>query len=285
MLYIFNENIVYDDAQCSLTNCKSYDSILLPATASRLLSLFIRYQGSTLTREEILNCVWDEYGYKASNNTLTQYVSLIRKNFQLLGETADIIITIPRTGFVMNKDVEVKMIEPGAEKQDLLLPDTRSFSDDFLADTVEQGMSLTETNTDTGTEEDSTTSITKNSKRLVWFHGLNALSLIMFLLICYHIQLKTNEMKVSRVYQVGTIDSCPVYMFFRSAHELLPVRLTLTEKIARESIPCLPGSFYISQQEDSLIFDETGRLFISRCSYQAGNKKKLSSCKSVYSHE
>ncbi len=26
MLCIFNENIVYDDAQCSLTNCKSYDS-------------------------------------------------------------------------------------------------------------------------------------------------------------------------------------------------------------------------------------------------------------------
>lgn len=27
MLYIFNENIVYDDAQCSLTNCKSYDDV------------------------------------------------------------------------------------------------------------------------------------------------------------------------------------------------------------------------------------------------------------------
>ncbi|MDR9889168.1 winged helix-turn-helix domain-containing protein [Pseudenterobacter timonensis] len=283
MLYIFNENIVYDDAQCSLTNCKSYDSILLPATASRLLSLFIRYQGSTLTREEILNCVWDEYGYKASNNTLTQYVSLIRKNFQLLGETADIIITIPRTGFVMNKEVAVKMIESGAEKQDILLSDTRPFNDDFLPEKVEQVMSVSDT--DPGAEEDSTSAITKKSKRLVWFHGLNALSLFMFFLICYHIQLKTNEMKVSKVYQVGTIDTCPVYMFFRSAHELLPVRLTLTEKIAREKIPCLTGSFYISQQEDSLIFDEAGRLFISRCSYQAGNKKKISSCKSVFSHE
>jgi len=283
MLYIFNENIVYDDVQCSLTNCKSYDSILLPATASRLLSLFIRYQGSTLTRDEILNCVWDEYGYKASNNTLTQYVSLIRKNFQLLGETADIIITIPRTGFVMNKDVEVKMSESGAEKQDLMFSVTHSSSDDFLPEKVEKEMSLSDK--DSGTEKDSTNTITKKSKRLVWFHGLNALSLIMFLLIFYCIQFKNNEMKVSKVYQVGTIDSCPVYMFFRSAHELLPVRLTLTEKIARETIPCLTGSFYISQQEDSLIFGEAGRLFISRCSYQAGNKQKISSCKSVYNHE
>lgn len=283
MLYIFNENIVYDDIQCSLTHCKSYDSILLPATASRLLSLFIRYQGTTLTRDEILNCVWDEYGYKASNNTLTQYVSLIRKNFQLLGETAEIIITIPRTGFVMNKDVEVRTAESGNEKQELLLKDTLSLSEDLLPETAEQTISLSDTVL--GTEEVSKNVVTNKRNRLIWFHGLNALSLITFCFICHFVQINRNEMKVARVYQVGTIDTCPVYMFYKSSQELLPVRLNLTEKIAKEILPCLTGSFYISQQEDSLIFGEAGRLFISRCSYQADNKKRMSSCKSIFNHE
>ncbi|HFK5798738.1 TPA: transcriptional regulator [Enterobacter hormaechei subsp. oharae] len=283
MLYIFNENIVYDDVQCSLTNCKSYDSILLPATASRLLSLFIRYQGSTLTRDEILNCVWDEYGYKASNNTLTQYVSLIRKNFQLLGETADIIITIPRIGFVMSNDVEVKMTEAGYEKQNLLPGDINSFSENLLPEKVEQLIALSETIAET--EEISTNGVTSNSKRPIGLHVINALSLVILCLICYFIQLNTNKMKVARDYQVGTIDSCPVYMFYKSSEELLPVRLTSTEKMARETLPCLTGSFYITQQEDSLIFGEAGRLFISRCSYQADSKLKISSCKSVFNHE
>lgn len=283
MLYIFNENVVYDDTQCSLTNCKSYDTILLPATASRLLSLFIRYHGTTLTRDEILNCVWDEYGYKASNNTLSQYVSLIRKNFQLLGESTDIIITIPRTGFMMNKDVDVRILEPGTEKQDVLIADTRSFNDNLLPETVDQIIPLSESSP--GIEHDNKRCTTYRSKWLTCLHGLNALSFIMLCIICYFIQLKANEIKVARGYQLGMIDSCPVYMFFKSSKELLPARLKLTEKLARESLPCLTGSFYISQQEDSLIFGEAGRLFISRCSYQADNKNKITSCKSVFSHE
>lgn len=283
MLYIINENIVYDDVQSSLTNCNSYDSIILPATASRLLSLFIRYQGSTLTREEILNCVWDEYGYKTSNNTLTQYVSLIRKNFQLLGESADIIITIPRTGFVMKKEVKVRMIESENEKQDLLLMDTDSFSKDLLPETLEQVM--THSNIDLKNEGERTSGLTNKNKKLVWLHGFNALSLIMLCLICYFISLNKNEMKVARVYLAGMIDSCPIYMFYKSSYELLPKRVTLTENMARSKLPCLTGSFYIFQQEDSLIFDEVGRQFISRCSYQAGKKNKLSSCKSVFNHE
>ncbi|CAM6299620.1 hypothetical protein CISECK363B_06710 [Citrobacter sedlakii] len=183
----------------------------------------------------------------------------------------------------MKKEVKVRMIESENEKQDLLLTNTDSFSKDLLPETLEQVM--IHSNIELKNEGERTSGLTNKSKKLVWLHGFNALSLIMLCLICYYISLNKNEMKVARVYLAGMIDSCPIYMFYRSSYELLPKRVTLTEKMARSKLPCLTGSFYIFQQEDSLIFDEVGRQFISRCSYQAGKKNKLSSCKSVFNHE
>lgn len=99
MIFDINGNISYDEQAGTLeiTNDLS-NKILLPKAAARLLSLFVRNNNLLVTRDQLLNDVWEEYGLKASNNNLNNYISGLRKSLSLLGED-DIIVTYPRQGF------------------------------------------------------------------------------------------------------------------------------------------------------------------------------------------
>lgn len=108
MQYIINDNIIYNESFRAITNIKNADVIILSDTTSRLLSFLIKNGEKVLTRQEILINVWDIYGFKATNSTLTQHISQLRKNFVLTGETAELIITIPRQGFVFTGKIELK---------------------------------------------------------------------------------------------------------------------------------------------------------------------------------
>lgn len=64
----------------------------------RLLSILVRNNKILISRERLLNEVWGDYGLKASNNNLNNYISMLRKAFSSLGED-NIVITQPRLGF------------------------------------------------------------------------------------------------------------------------------------------------------------------------------------------
>lgn len=74
------------------------NKIALLKPTSRLLSLFIKNNNKLLLRERLLNDVWVEYGLKASNNNLNNYVSGLRKSLAQFG-AEEIIVTYPRQGF------------------------------------------------------------------------------------------------------------------------------------------------------------------------------------------
>lgn len=99
MIFDINGYISYDEQAGTLeiTNDLS-NKISLPKAAARLLSLFVRNNNLLVTRDQLLNDVWEEYGLKASNNNLNNYISGLRKSLSLLGED-DIIVTYPRQGF------------------------------------------------------------------------------------------------------------------------------------------------------------------------------------------
>lgn len=283
MLYIFNDKVVYDDTQCSLTNIDTNDTILLPATASRLLSLFIKYQGTTLTRTEILNSVWDEYGYKASNNTLSQYISLIRKNFQLLGDNTEFLITIPRTGFVLTTKVEVRLVESLTDASSFVstldnpltpLEHTESLAS-FHTEHTDNSLMMT---------KDNLSSLLKEND-IKYFHYINVLSFIILCSVLLLFYLYRGEIKTTKLYLAGKIDSCSVYTLYKSSKDLIGSKLVTIEHIAKDKLPCVANNFYISQLEDSLLYDKTGRLFISRCGYQDNISKVISTCKSLFTHE
>jgi DNA-binding winged helix-turn-helix (wHTH) protein len=50
--------------------------------------------------------VWDAYGQEASNNSLNQYLSVLRKAFRNVGLEHEIIITVPKQGFLIKVNVD-----------------------------------------------------------------------------------------------------------------------------------------------------------------------------------
>lgn len=99
MIFIINGNISYNEQTGTLHNVSDPDnSISLLKPTGRLLSLFVRNNNILITREQLLNDVWEDYGLKASNNNLNNYISGLRKSLAQLGEE-ELLITYPRQGF------------------------------------------------------------------------------------------------------------------------------------------------------------------------------------------
>ncbi|MCP1107081.1 winged helix-turn-helix domain-containing protein [Serratia nevei] len=99
MSYKINESIIFNEISGTLIKIGSEDkSVTLIRSTSRLLSFLIRHNNELLLRERLLNEVLVDYGLKASNNNLNNYISILRKSLAQLGEE-ELIITYPRQGF------------------------------------------------------------------------------------------------------------------------------------------------------------------------------------------
>ena len=66
----------------------------------RLLLIFLRHRGQTLSRGQILQLIWDEAGDYVNDNTLSVYVKRLRRK---LGDTAEgaLIRTVRGVGYCM----------------------------------------------------------------------------------------------------------------------------------------------------------------------------------------
>lgn len=99
MFFIINDKILYNENDGELMMLESKESLIpLLKPTCRLLSILVRNNNILISRERLLNEVWGEYGLKASNNNLNNYISMLRKAFASLGED-NIVITQPRLGF------------------------------------------------------------------------------------------------------------------------------------------------------------------------------------------
>jgi DNA-binding winged helix-turn-helix (wHTH) protein len=75
--------------------------------------LLIAHQGEAIKREVIFKKVWDDYGMVSSNNNLNQCVSKLRKIMKMLGMEDEVIVTVPKIGFMLHQHVDVeKRLEP-----------------------------------------------------------------------------------------------------------------------------------------------------------------------------
>ena len=74
------------------------EEVVLTATEYRLLLVFLNHRGQNLSRQQILDCLWDEAGDFVNDNTLTVYIKRLR---QKLGDTEEnhLIKTIRGVGY------------------------------------------------------------------------------------------------------------------------------------------------------------------------------------------
>ncbi len=272
MLYTINSIITFrpDDGAIWINDHEESMQILT-VTCSRLLRLLLENHGNVVTRDEILEKVWDAYGLRASNNSLNQYISIVRRHFQMLGITEEVITTIPKVGFVFNRIIEVRMNSADS---------TPAPSHNRLDNPVIDNASV-EIQTEVSQLQ------TKNSQAGVYllftciFFSL-AIGIMIFIST---IDVK-NHISESKVWLLGKIGECSVYTFYQSSNEMTPRKLDIARKItANNDLNCLPNSIYIYQPDDQVSYGLTGRVFISRCTVSKSNPSQLAACKDFYDYQ
>lgn len=109
MKYIIANKVIYDSDAASLIS--AIDGIdeekKITKTANRILSILIESHGKVVEREYFLEQVWESYGLASSNGSLNQYISILRKTLASLTDIDDIIISVPKVGFLISQDIEV----------------------------------------------------------------------------------------------------------------------------------------------------------------------------------
>ncbi|TFZ52020.1 CadC family transcriptional regulator [Serratia proteamaculans] len=115
MKYRLNDQIIFDvdTGTLSLTEF-SDDPISISNPSKRLLLLLITHHGEAVSREVIFKKVWDDYGMVSGNNNLNQCVSKLRRVIKNLGIEDEVIVTVPKVGFMLRFEIMVESCE-GAE--------------------------------------------------------------------------------------------------------------------------------------------------------------------------
>lgn len=127
MKYLIDRLIIFNSDDGTLQLPSSEDVIKLALPAARLLETFLSSEGKELTREYLLETVWDNHGLHASGSNLNQYVSILRRNLALLG-CHELIVTLPKVGFKFNAAIHVEVMEVSAAPPASSQPHRRRFS-------------------------------------------------------------------------------------------------------------------------------------------------------------
>lgn len=78
------------------------EEIVLTAMEYKLLLIFVNHRGQTLSRQQILNDIWDQVGDYVNDNTLTVYVKRLREKLGA-SEENQLIQTVRGMGYRMEK--------------------------------------------------------------------------------------------------------------------------------------------------------------------------------------
>ncbi|MDN4966806.1 winged helix-turn-helix domain-containing protein [Enterobacter hormaechei] len=239
MLYIIEDLICFrtDDGALWTKNDEK-DGLILSPIVARLLQLFLLEQGKLLTRQEIMHYVWEKHGLEASNNSLNQYVSQLRKlmaNFQL---PDDFIRTVPREGFVLNSTLNIK-IENESELVTLL------------------SMSA-----------ESPQPIKKSKRSIVTWLSVSLFIVLIstpFAIINFIDMTHKQRMSVSSE-KIGVIGDCPVYSVLMGRNSRMNEVLSFAQNYIEENnISCNGNSIVYFFATGGILKNQGGRAFLSHC--------------------
>ncbi|ELM3741185.1 helix-turn-helix domain-containing protein [Yersinia ruckeri] len=110
MKYTINEMLVYNSLDGTLLSTdNTIGMITLTRVTSELLLILIKNSNTPISRDTILNELWEKKGLSSSSNNLNNYISMLRKALTQCG-CSDVITTVPKYGFIFEAEV-VKVAE------------------------------------------------------------------------------------------------------------------------------------------------------------------------------
>lgn len=101
MKYVINNSISFNMDERTLTDANGNITILSNPT-SRLLSFLLEHNNHMVSRDNILEKVWSDYGLTPSGNSLNKSISLLRRALVEMGDKSDILETVPKQGFILH---------------------------------------------------------------------------------------------------------------------------------------------------------------------------------------
>lgn len=109
MVYLIDGVVIYDALNGTLRQAseKISDAVNLTTIANKILSHLLQHHGELVTRDTLFDEIWEKEGIVSSSNTLTQYISLLRKIFSGYLGNKEVIVTVPRSGYYFSRAVTV----------------------------------------------------------------------------------------------------------------------------------------------------------------------------------
>ncbi len=83
---------------------KEREEVLLTAMEYRLLLTFVNNRARVLSRNQLLEGIWDVSGEFVNDNTLTVYIKRLREKLELDAANPILIKTVRGLGYIMEKD-------------------------------------------------------------------------------------------------------------------------------------------------------------------------------------
>lgn len=247
MKYLLANMLIYDDedGSLSLTGAPAEESQILTSTANHIFSLLVAHHGMVVDREKFLQDVWDARGLTGSNNSLNQYISILRKLLDGMVPATTFIITVPKTGFMLNSEISV---------QPLTHQRSTTVSERTDAHRSRPGLAL-------------------------W---LGIFTLAVAAICGSYIAQKQSPLVTGR-YLLTHIGACPVYTFTPVADVFQKQAIELTRQIKQKSgVSCLENSVFYVHIQNTLFYGDTGRLVLAQCSRSSQN---TSTCRTNYFYE
>jgi len=247
MVYLIDNRLMFRPEDGAMwTSGDEESAVILTLTMSRLLVCLLDKHGEAVTRNELLENVWDAHGLRSSSHTLNKYISELRKHFLHLGIADECITTLPRVGFMFNSDIDVRIIaEPAsgdiAPADDAQLP---------AAPVIHR---------------------TQSEKKYKWLYYTLALGIILTsaALVVSGLAFRSGsprQLEAVTPHFLFNFGTCPVYTVQLNSASLAEQKKELFSGLAESNnIQCLDGSYFMYQVSESYLYGSKGRAFISRC--------------------
>ncbi|WP_166866517.1 winged helix-turn-helix domain-containing protein [Enterobacter sp. Cy-643] len=244
MFYILNGDVKFkpeDGMIWKEKNSGADDPLTLTLTECRLLEFLIKEKGRVVSRNEIFEEVWEKWGLEGSNNSLNHFISRLRKVLAACELPDGCIQTIPRIGFMLTDEINIKMVEEAQPKASEMSPSPGE------------------------------TEILSRSKLKIWL--IPAFTAILSLAV---VALRNEDPVPIRTALIGHILNCDVKSLTPSLDISKQSLLKNTEMMAAAvGLNCnLPGTIFVFLDKKS-IFSERGVIFLSHCT---GKENEITDC-------
>lgn len=226
------------------------DVVTISNPARRLLELLITSQGKNVPREEIFRKVWDDFGMVSSNNNLNHCISKLRRVLRSLGIEDEVIITIPKLGFTLHKEISVRAVED-EEPQHALHQS---------ADAVQPEQPRVATRWQA------------LGRQTIFFLGGAFIILLGLLIVRLHLYPRTQ----AEIY-LGTIESCKVYLRERRGQDQPLIMQSVRRYLSQRPVSCLSEEYLLiySQTPGADKENAITQLHITRCGLHRANQIAL----------